>query len=190
MRTVPRKLCFLFTLLLICLVCVPALAVEYNAGGIYTISYDAAAWQIDDQTYSAEATEDYMWLFMLYSAEKDALIDASIEAVPEFEGLTLFTADEARRAAYLNATMDAFADQEIRHLTTLTVSDYQIPFYVYVLTDEEGPFLYAETIVNGSAVAFGVYFARGNGDAEALLPALEEVLATFAPVIPTAEGAA
>ncbi len=183
MRTVFRKLSFFLATLLLLTLCTPALAVTYNAGNIYTIQYDAALWQLDDMTYSTEATDEYVWLFMLYNAETDVLIDASIEKIPEFEGLTLFMADEAQRSEYLKATLDAFQDQEIRHIATIMPTTLEIPFYVYELSDEEGSFVYAETIVNGNAIIFNAYHGRTTQSSEALKPALEEILLTFAPVM-------
>lgn len=179
-----KKRCLLLAAVLLCALCTPALAVEYNAADIYTIHYDAAVWQLDDMTYSDEASDEYVWLFMLYNAQKDVLIDASIEKIPEFEGLTLFMAGEAERNEYLRATLDAFQDQSIKHIATILPTTLEIPFYVYSLEDEEGGYVYAETIVNGNAIIFNAYHGRSTGSTDALLPALEEVLATFTPVMP------
>ncbi len=169
--------------LLMCALCLPALAVEYNAAGVYTIQYDENAYRMDDTTYLEENTEDYVWLYMLYNGTTDVFIDAALEQIPDFEGLTLFTADAQSRSSYLEATLDAFADQSIKYVDTITVSDYQIPFYVYTMEDEDGSFLYAETIVNGCAIHFNANHPEGGGISDTLLAALEELLLTFAPVL-------
>lgn len=170
--------------LLLCSLCLPALAVEYNAGGIYTIRYDENTYRIDDTAYLNENTDEYSWLFMLYNQQEDIFIDAAMELIPEFEGTTLFSADAQTLSDYLAATLDAFADQDIQHLVTITAGGRQIPFYVYSMTDEDGSFLYAETVVNGCSIYFNVNHPNSSQLSDALLPALEELLITFAPVIP------
>lgn len=170
--------------LLLCCLCLPALAVEYNAGGIYTVRYDESTYRIDDTAYLNENTDEYSWLFMLYNSTEDIFIDAAMEVIPEFEGITLFSADAQGRSDYLAATLDAFADQDIQYLTTITAGEWQIPFYVYSMTDEDGSFLYAETIVNGCAIHFNANHPNSSELSDALLPALEELLLTFAPVVP------
>ena len=179
-KTLLAALC----LLLLCSLCAPALAVEYNAGGIYTVQFDETAYRIDDTAYMDENTNEYVWLFMLYDDEKDIFIDAAMEAIPEFEGQTLFTADAVSRSRYLEATLDAFADQNIKYVDTVMAGEMQIPFYVYRMTDEDGHFYYAETIVNGCAIHFNANHPDTGELTEELLAALEELLTTFAPVIP------
>lgn len=182
MRALSRKLCFLAALLLLCVLCMPALAAEYNAGGIFTIQYDETDWQIDNLTYNNETTEEYNWLFLLYKESTDVSIDVAMEQVAEFGGLNLFSADAVKRAAYLEATLDAFQDLNMKYLTTITVSDWEIPFYVYTMEDEEGQYLYAETIVSGCSINFHACHALSSQRSDALLPALEEILTTFTPV--------
>ena len=121
---------------------------------------------------------------MLYNQQEDIFIDAAMELIPEFEGTTLFSADAQTLSDYLAATLDAFADQDIQHLVTITAGGRQIPFYVYSMTDEDGSFLYAETVVNGCSIYFNVNHPNSSQLSDALLPALEELLITFAPVIP------
>ena len=182
MRKLIRTFCFLAALVLLCTPCVSALAAQYNAGGIFTIEYNEADWAIDNFTYSGDTTEDYTWLFLLYKESADASIDVAMERVPEFEGLSLFSAGAVQRADYLASTLDAFQDLDMKYLTTITVSEWEIPFYVYTMEDEQGQFLYAETIVNGCSINFHVCHSRSEERSDALLPALEEILTTFSPL--------
>lgn len=170
--------------LLLTTACLPALAVQYNAANVYTIQYDDTLWLLDDLSYRADSTDEYHWLFIMYREEGDVLVDAALEVIPEFEGLTLCLADAQARSQYLAATLDAFADQEIRYVDTILAGEMQLPFYVYEMIDENGPFLYAETISEGCAIHFHASHTQTDSTADTLLPALEELLITLEPVLP------
>ncbi|MBE5793067.1 MAG: hypothetical protein E7323_00095 [Clostridiales bacterium] len=177
-----KRFLALLLCVLMCAACCSALAVEYNANNIFTITYDENAYAIDNSTYLEENTNEYIWMFMLYNEASDAVVDVAMEALPEFADLSLFSATAEERNSYVDATLEIFADANIKLLDTITVSDIQIPFYIYALEDENGAYLTAETVVNGWAINFSTYHMATSDADDALLNVLEEIVKTFQPV--------
>ena len=177
-----QKLISLLLCLVLCVTAGTAAAVEYNAGSVFTITYDENAYAFDNTAYLEENTNEYIWMFMLYQLEKDVVVDVSMELVPEFAELSLLSATAEERSAYVNATLDSFSDAGIKLVDTITVSDLDIPFYVYALEDENGDYLTAETIVNGWAINFSTYHMNTAEADDALLNVLEEIVSSFVPV--------
>lgn len=152
-----------------------AVADEYTAAGLFTITYDGESYLLDNATYQGDMTDTYRWLFLLYS--DGMLIDVGIEALPGHEGLTLYTATEAERQSHLD---EFLRDESVVYLETLEPSG--IPFHIFRLEDDEGPYLLAETVVQGYAIDFCAYYDDHTHPAgEALLSALKDVVETFAP---------
>lgn len=178
----PRKLLSLFLCLVLCAFICSASAAEYSANGIFTITYDENAYAFNNSAYLEENTSTYIWLFMLYHQAEDVVVDVDMEYIPEFEDLTLFSATTGERSNYVNATLDAFTDQDIKLMDTFTVSGMNIPFYVYSMTDEVGVHLTAETIVDGWAINFSTYHMDTTEADDALLNVLEEIVTSFVPV--------
>lgn len=177
-----KKFLALLLCVLMCAASCSALAVEYNANNIFTVTYDENTYAIDNSSYLEENTSEYIWLFMLYNEGADAVVDVAMEALPEFAGLSLFSATAEERNGYVEATLDIFSDAGIKLLDTITVSDLQIPFYIYSLEDENGAYITAETVVNGWAINFSTYHMATSEADDALLNVLEEVVTTFQPV--------
>ena len=177
-----KKFIALLLCVLMCAASCSALAVEYNANNIFTITYDENTYAIDNSSYLEENTSEYIWMFMLYNEQADAVVDVAMEALPEFAGLSLFSATAEERNAYVEATLDIFSDANIKLLDTITVSDLQLPFYIYSLEDENGAYLTAETLVNGWAINFSTYHMATSDADSALLNVLEEIVTTFQPV--------
>ena len=178
-----KKFLALLMCVLMCAASCSALAVEYNANNIFTISYDENIYALDNATYLEENTNEYIWMFMLYNEATDTVVDVAMEALPEFAELSLFSATAEERKGYVEATLDIFSDADIKLLDTITVSDLQIPFYLYSLEDENGAYLTAETVVSGWAINFSAYHMATSGADDALLNVLEDVVKTFQPVV-------
>ncbi|MEA4999618.1 MAG: hypothetical protein VB087_09555 [Candidatus Limiplasma sp.] len=155
-----------------------AAAATYVAGEYYTIDYPDTL-TLDDTTYSDEHTEDSRWLFLLY--DDDYLIDATLNRVTDYEGESLYNADQAERDAYVADTLAAFADDNIELVREITtVSGF--PFYIYSREGTDGVFYYAETIANGTSVNFTAYYADAARPLDNdLLETLTEVLITLRP---------
>ncbi len=178
----------IFALLLILTLCVfssAALAEEvtYNANGIFTIRYDDQHIAMDNQSYLEECTDVFTWMFMLYDQEKDVIVDVSMEYYEEYEDLALFSADAQTRQAYVDSMLDAYADMGIRLLDTFSISEIDIPFYLFYAEDENGGYLVAETVVYGYAIDFTAYRGEDTEVDEATLDVLTQVLDTFEPIL-------
>lgn len=172
-----RLLCLTLALLLSLSLTAAAQAERYTAGTYYTIEYPDSL-TLDDTSYTDENSEDYTWLFLLQG--DDYLIDASLSPADGYEGVSLFSQDEADRQAYVDQTLEDYSAYGIALVDTLTVEN--VPFYLFSLDEGDGPYYYAETIANGVSILFTCYY----NDAEtaldaALLSDFETVLKTFRP---------
>ena len=178
-----KKLVSLLLCVLLCALSCTALAVEYNANNIFTITYDEEAYAFDNQTYLNENTSTYSWMFMLYQEALDVVVDVEMEYVEEFRDLTLFSATAEERSRYMAATLDSLSDQNIQLVDTFTISDLNIPFYLFSMTDSDGSYLTAETVVGGWIINFSTYHTENPNADEALLSVMEEIVTTFAPIV-------
>ncbi|HNW87029.1 MAG TPA: hypothetical protein PLP25_06510 [Candidatus Limiplasma sp.] len=173
-----KKIAALSLALLLALSLTVASAQTYTAGSYYTIDYPDTL-TLDDTSYTDENTADNTWLYMLEG--EDYLIDASISTASGYEGFSLYSASDADRQAYVDDTLDAYADDNAALVDTLTVGN--IPFYIFSMEDSDGPYYYAETLANGASINFCCYYSdAGATPDEALLKDLETVLGTFKPV--------
>ena len=156
-----------------------ASAQTYQAGSYYTITYPDTL-TLDDTSYTEDNTADNSWLFMLVG--DNWLIDASINTVSDYAGVSLYSASDADRQAYVDDTLDAYADENATLVDTLTLAG-NIPFYVYSMEDSDGAYYYAETIANGASINFCAYYDDAAAVLDdALLTNLTDVLTTFTPV--------
>lgn len=159
-----------------------ALAADYSVSGLFSITYDDSVFTLDDTSCQSQNTNTYRWLFLLSASEH--LVDVSTELIEGYESLTLATATEDERQAYLNDTLDSFSEDSATYLEMVEVNG--TPFYMYQMEDGEGPYLLAETIVNGCSIDFFAYYDNAEHSAdEALMAMLTELLSTFEP---TAQG--
>lgn len=171
-----KKLAALSLALLMTLGMTIASAETYTAGSAYTIDYPDTL-TLDNTSYTDESTTDYTWLFML--SNDDYLIDASISPATGYEGFSLYNASDADKQAYLDDTLEAYADDNIVLVDTLTV-DTDIPFYVFSMEDSDGVYYYAETLANGNSLNFSCYYNDGEATLDdTLLANFEAVLTTF-----------
>jgi hypothetical protein len=156
-----------------------ASAETYTAGNYYTIDYPDTL-TLDNTSYTANNTEDSIWLFMLVG--EDYLIDAALDKVDGYEGVSLFSASQDDRQTYVDDTLEAYADYEATLVDTLTLSS-GVPLYLFSMNDSDGPYYYAETIVKGISLNFCYYYTDASATPDAtLLSNFETVLQTFTPV--------
>ena len=180
-----RRFLALLLCLMLCTLSSAALAkeVSYNAKNIFTVRYDDEQVCFDNQSYLSECTDVFEWLFMLYHQENDVIVDVSMEYFDEYEDLALFQADAQTRQAYVNSMLDAYADMNIRLLDTFSISEIDIPFYLFSAEDENGSYLVAETVVYGYAIDFTAYRGDNVPVDEATLNFLCQILDTFEPIL-------
>ena len=167
----------LMMVLLLLLLTPHALAGEFTAAGLFTVTYDDSL-TMDDVSYQYETTDLYRWFFVLYG--DDFVIDANTEWMELFDGVSLHTATQEERDAYLQDMADYYP--EASYLQTITATHSGIPFYVFRFESDEGPFLLAETVVNGYAIDFyAYYYDESQAPDDALMEALTALLQTFTP---------
>lgn len=167
-----RKIALLLVLLLWAF---PASAAEYTAEDLFTVTYDEDFFQLDDFTFLDDCTDSREWLFMLYST--DAVVDVSRLK------LDFSIENDRQRQAYLADMLDSYADDQIVHVLTLDCGSQHIPFEVFQLEDEEGPYLLAEAVIDGWGYDFSAYYedSRRTLDSD-LNSRLVQLLRTFEPV--------
>ncbi len=172
-----RKWVAALVALLLCLPLV-ALGETYTAGGYYTIDYPDT-YTLDDTSYTDESTTDNIWLFLLDG--ETCLIDASVATVDGYEGFSLTNATDKEKQQYVADTLASFTDQNAALADTLTAAS-GVPFYVFSMEDSDGPYYYAETILNGTSAYFYCYYDdTTHAPDAALMTDLKTVLQTFRP---------
>lgn len=154
---------------------------SYTAGDHYTIEYPDTM-VLDDTAYADGNTQNNEWLFMLTG--EGFLIDAYLTTLENYApDFSLSAAGDAGIKEYLDEAAEAFSDRN-PVLTATVTTDGGIPFYIFRLTDADGPYLYAETIANGVSVNFICYYVDGVTEPDgALRGALEALLYTFTPAL-------
>ena len=163
-----------------------ACAATYTAGQYYTLDYPDGM-TLDDASYTADTTDDYIWLYMLYDGTM--VVDAALEPATGYEGVSLYEASQTERDAYVQDTLDAYADVNAVYVDEVTsVSGY--PFYIYSMEDSDGLYYRAETLIDGTSVNLCAYYRDATVALdEALLNTLMEVLITVRPVDEAATAA-
>lgn len=178
-----KRLAALALALLMALGVACASAETYTAGNFYTLDYPEEL-TLDNETYTADTTDDYIWLFMLYG---DYVIDAALTPAEGYEGVNLYEATEDERLTYLDDTLEAFADESAKYVDELT-STGGYPFYILSMDSEDGPYYYAETLIQGTSVNFCCYYDDESAALDQdLLDSFMQVLTSVRPV-DTADG--
>ena len=172
-----KRLFGFLPLIFILLLCLSAQAAEYTPNGVFRIEYDETQLTLDDTTYKGDSTATYQWLFLLH--DENNVLDISTETIKEYEGVTLYTADDAVLRRYQQDVLDAFSDKNAVFVTQRIVSDLRIPFFIFRLQDEEGTYYLAETVINGQVFDFQSYPATMNQASEINFELLCRLLDTF-----------
>lgn len=174
-----KKLLALLLCILSCLACVCALAADYNVPGLFTITYDDTAYELNNNSFLSErADEEFTWLFILYG--DDAIIDVEAEKLIDFPDLTFLTASEEERQDYVDYFLDLYGDADAELVASLTSAKDGIPFYVFSMQDEDGLYYQAETVVKGYALDFYASYEDRDPD-DALLEDLTALVESFIP---------
>jgi hypothetical protein len=179
-----RTICLLLAAVLLAL---PACAALAESGQTFTTEYYTltlpADWTID--TSNLESEEDFQVLGSFYSPENPGLvIEAGLVHYADMSDVSLWNADEETMQNYIDAVMEDMKDENPEYVSTLKVG--AIPFLVFKVSDEDGPFYYIDTMTNGYAVVFYAYSAGSDSDAllhmsQAEWAQVESILSTFKP---------
>lgn len=174
-----KKLLAVLLCTLFCLASSWALAADYTAPGLFTITYDDTAYKLDNNSYLSERTDgEFTWLFLLYG--DDTIIDVEANHLMDFQGLTFLTASEEERQAYVDYFLDLYAEEDAELVASLTSAKDEIPFYVFSMQDEDGLYYQAETVVKGYSLDFYAYHEYLDPD-DALLEDLKALVESFVP---------
>lgn len=143
-------------------------------------------WEIDTDTSDAEQEEGEEFLGFFYGpAAKDLVVEAYLVYYEDLKDLALWNSDEAELQAYIDAIMEDYADDNPEYLGVVTAGI--IPFVLIKATDEEGEYLYADTMTNGYAIEMMAYVTDYKAEksyplTDAFIEQFKAILATFQPV--------
>ena len=107
-------------------------------------------------------------------------------AYEDTPNVSLWVADEAELQEYADAVMEDLADDQPVYLGIVKAGS--IPFVVVRGTDSGGDYLYAETLLDGSAIEFWAFVADEEGEmayplTDELIGQFKSILATFKPTV-------
>lgn len=178
----------IISLLLALLLILPAACCAAAEDTVFTTSYYTLTLPRDwDADYEDAGVEDegVEYLGMFGSLEDEGLVVIAYLVYYEtLKDFSMWNADASELEEYAQAMLEDFEDDSPRLLDVMTAGN--IPFVLLFAVDEDGDYVYAETMTNGYAIEFFVYMADEYGDT---LPMTDEqierfktVLATFQPV--------
>lgn len=141
-------------------------------------------WIVDTEKLE-DLSEQGIELLGYFSGPKD--IDLTVSACliyyDDLKDISLWNAGEQDIEAYKDSILEDFADEQPEFLEIITVNN--VPFVLVRCTDEDGTYVYADTITNGYSIQFQVYLADEENFHPITDEAIEQfktILATFKPV--------
>ena len=142
-------------------------------------------WLINTDDLSSESEENFQALGYFCPDEEVGLVVVSyLVYYEDLKNVALWSSDESELQDYAEAVMADFVDDNPEWLGTVTAG--KIPFVLIRGTDEDGEYLYADTITNGYAIEF---LASVSGQDDRQYPITEtdieqfkQILTTFKPV--------
>ncbi len=112
------------------------------------------------------------------------LIEAYVIYNEDLQNFSLWSSDADELQAYIDATLEDYAEDNAEYVDTVMVGS--IPFILLRGTDEEGPYLYADTMTNGYAIVFFAYVVGNDNKSyditEENIEEFKSILAGFTPV--------
>ena len=182
-RTISLFLALVFALTALCCA---ASAQETFKTPYFTLTLPNG-WLIDTSEADAavnKSGEQYLGIFGDHAAI-GLVVEADLVLYNELKDVSLWNYSEAELKDYADSVMEEFEGEHPEYLGVVKAG--QIPFVLIKATDEDGDYLYADTMTNGYAVVFYAYVAGDKSDT--LLPMsdadwaqVESILATFKPV--------
>lgn len=173
-----KKIIALLLTLALCLSALSALAAEKTAQGLFTVTYDETRFTVEEQATSESMNVEpsVNWLFALTDGK--VTLEAVTEPLDAFPELTLATATDDERQAYVDYFLDTYAMEDAKYEGLILTQKDSLPFELFTLEDEEGHYYYAETVVKGLTIGFYCYY-EGVGEAFDPDDALYDLFATF-----------
>jgi len=164
-------------------------AVSALADNMFTTKYYSVelpeGWETDTENLEEESEENSEALGAFGSPDEIGLVVCSyLDYYEDLKDISLWNSDADELQAYAEAVMEDFEEDHPVYLGTFKAGD--VPFVLIKAANEEGEYLYADTITNGYAVVFIAYVTDYDG--EKLYPVTDEyaeqlktILATFKP---------
>ena len=143
-------------------------------------------WEIDTESLESVPENNAEALGMFGAPEDVGLVaGAYLVYYEDLKNLALWSSDADELQAYAEAVMEDFADDKPVYLGTFSAGS--IPFVLIRGTDEDGEYLYADTITNGYAIEFMVYVTDSEGEkyyplTDDCIEQFKTILSTFKPV--------
>ncbi len=180
-----RTISLIFALALaLSAVCGAAAAEKIFKTAYFTVTLPAG-WDYD--TEEAEKLEDGDEYLGYFGEEKNIglVVGAYIIYYEDLTDISLWNSDEAGLREYAESVMYDFADDDPEYLGIVMAG--KIPFVLIRAEDEEGEYLYADTMTNGYAIEFNAYVLGPDGETqypftEKYIEQFKSILSTFQPV--------
>ena len=139
-------------------------------------------WKIDLD--DLEEDDKFEELGFMYAREDDGLaIEAALEYFESLDGISLWDAGEEDFQAYVDMILEEFAEDGAVVLDPVNANG--IPFIIIRCEDDDGEYLYAETVTNGYVLSFYAYALDWDSNylplEEKHLDTFREILSTFQP---------
>lgn len=180
-----------FASLLIALLLAMSFAVSAAAEApVFTTKYFTLTlpegWIIDMDTSDAEQQEGMEDLGYFYAPDSVGMtVEAYLIYYEELKEFALWNVEDADIQAYADLILEEYADEKPVFLGILKAG--AVPFVLVKVTDEEGEYIYADTVTNGYSIQFAAYIS--DYDAEKSYDLKDEdielfktILSTFKPV--------
>ena len=142
-------------------------------------------WEIDQDDLDDESEEGMEALGFFGSPEDVSLVaEAYLVYYEDLKDFSSWSASEAEVEEYKELLLEEFEDDKAEYIGTTMAGS--IPFILIRCTDEDGDYLYADTVTNGYAIQIVAYLA----DEDKIYPLTDEAIEQFKTVLATFKPAA
>ena len=145
-----------------------------------------SGWVVDTSEADSAADEDGMQFLGLFYENKATgmVVEACLALYEELSDISLWNSDEAELKAYAESVMEDLEDDDPEYLGVVMVG--KIPFVLFKATDEDGEYLYADTMTNGNAIILLAYVEDEKEESRPVtkqyIEQFKSILETFQPV--------
>lgn len=139
-------------------------------------------WVYDTEDAETEMTdnEQYLGLFGSFG-DRGFVVDSYLMYLEELKDISLWNLEEAELQDYADIIMSVLEEDNPEYLGVVTAGS--IPFILIRATDEEGEYLYADTVANGHSIQFEA-FLMGE-DSYTLLDFTDQEIEEFKSILET-----
>ncbi len=141
-------------------------------------------WITSDEEPETDGNAQYLGAFA-DSADIGMVIVAYLVYYEDLKNVALWSSDTSDLEAYAEAVLEDFAEDSPEWLGVVTAG--KIPFVLIKGTDQDGDYLYADTLTNGYAIELTAYITGPDGEemypvTDEYIEQFKEILMTFQPV--------